>query len=391
MTRERKNKKITTTVINTHLKTARQLNRKGLALLQKEQFERALEIFLEIETKFGTRKEVVLAEQVAIALLEISVIVGLLSEEDEAIGLCETVISRYEDNGDLVLQVQVAQAKLIQCSFLDNTDKSDEAIENCNWVIERYSESEHLELIECFVTALLTKANSLKIAGRLSMEQLEPLDALLDRFKIGQSSIIDNHICSAMYHKATLLGLVLDLETEAIYLYDILVQLFDTEKSPQNVHLNIIKSLVNKAALLTLIDRFEEASEVCDITLSRFEHYPEHYSKELLPAQQILDICDNEDPALSRIIGLSVRARACFSSGAAITGSRALEELLELLPKTSKVNRSLLDTLAYISYHSGSQKLLSLIEASPSLDMLQPMVNDIKTEIAKEKFLTVRP
>ena len=381
MARKRKSEKTAVVDTEADLRMAQQFVRKGTSLLQREQFERALEAYMEVENQFGKQREAVLAEQVAIALLKSSVIVGVMSDTDDAIGLCDVVIDRYETKEAVALQVQVAKAKLIQSPFLDNNNEPDEALDNCDWVIERYRHSEELALLECVAQAFLTKANSLRNIKEPLEEQLEPLDELLDRFRIGQSRVIDDQIATALGNKGLLLGLVLGREEESIFLYDRLIELFEADQSPV-LAVQIIKAQVNKAVMLSLLDRFEETHEVCDKVVTQFEFYPEPYLSELLPAQQMMGIFDSEDVTLSRIIGLRIRARACFANGADEAGGRALEELLELLPRSGKVNKPLLDTLAFIAYRSGPKRLLALIEASPSLDMLQPMVDSIQSEIA---------
>ena len=71
-----------------------------------------------------------------------------------------------------------------------------------------------------------------------------------------------------------------------------------------------------------------------------------------------------------------------LANGDEEAGVRTMEELLGILPRFGSVNKPLLDTLAFIAYRSGPMRLLALIEASPSVDMLQPMVDSIQTEIA---------
>ena len=362
-------------------KTAKKIIRDGSALLQDGNIEEAVEVYMEVENRFGTHEDPEIAEQVAIALLKIGVLVGLMSEPEDGIGLCDIVINRYKAIDVPALNVQVANAILLKSPFLDNIEASEEAVEACDQLIERYGQSDLLELDECVAQAFITKANSLKHL-RQPKQQLQAFDEVLDRFSTGMSPSLDEQLATALVNKASLLGMVMAEEKQAITLCEQVQERFSIGQSAV-LDVQIANAIVNKGILLSLIDRADEALEASDEALVRFgDSDMDLFNDELIPAQQMLDVCDDNDPALSRLIGLRVRSRACFAVGDEEGGSRALEELLEWLPASGKVTQSLINTLLFIAYRSGPERVLALIEASPSLDMLQPLVDAIQAEIS---------
>ncbi len=89
---------------------AKALYNKGVRLGALDRSEEALEVYDQVEARYGDREELALAEQVAKALNNKGVSLGALDRSEEELEVYDQVEARYGDREELALAEQVAKA-----------------------------------------------------------------------------------------------------------------------------------------------------------------------------------------------------------------------------------------------------------------------------------------
>lgn len=256
-------------------------------------------------------RELMLPEQVAIALLNKGIVLGQLSRPKDALGVYDQLIERFGDSRELVLQEQVAQALLHKGITFGQLNRFEDELGVYDQLIERFADSSELVLQEQVAMALFNKgiafeqvANALLHKRRneknffnqmetalfnknICFKRLTYLkdalaihDQLIKRFADSGELVLQELVVKALFYKDIFAERLSRLEDE-LGVYD---QVLQTEAA---------KALLNKVSSL---DRAEDALDAYDQFIERFAD-----SKELVLQKLVADAWISKSITLGRL------------------------------------------------------------------------------------------
>ncbi len=162
---------------------------------------------------------------------------------------------------------------------------------------------------------------------------------------------------------------------------------------------------MNKGAVLGDLDRPQDALEACDEVVRRFgesdspvfsvevkeallrradiEIKNRQYEKALETAGQVIDGRLGGSPE-QQFRGLVIRATALLAAGDRSACEHAVEAILALLPELGFISREGIVSLMGFSLDLGPQRMLELIQTSPSALFLLPLTTALERELGQE-------
>ena len=169
--------------------------------------------------------------------------------------------------------------------------------------------------------------------------------------------------CLSKSHKALVnKGVILsklNRPEDALVAFDEVVERFGVSESPALLE-QVAKALVNKGVILSKLNRPEDALVAFDEVVRRSES-PEN-----------------------RWQAHSIRAKVILSSGDRSASEQDIAAILAILPKLDSLTKDSLDELMMFSIEIGPERMVELIQASPSANLLLPLTTALEQELGRE-------
>ena len=242
---------------------------------------------------------------------------------------------------------------------LQNQNRLEEALTAHDEVVRRFGDSEMLTLLKLVAIALVSKG---VILGELNRpeEALASFDEVVNRFGDSYVSDLLELVAKALVFKGFTLVRLNRLE-DALASLDEVVRRFGDSESPA-LRRATEYALLIKADLELKYRRYEVAIEA---------------------AGRVLDICHTESSE-NRCSAHLIRAKATLASGDPSASERDIAEILTILPDLGSLLKKILDALMEFSIEIGSERMVELIQASPSANLLLPLTTALEQELGRE-------
>ena len=367
--------------------------------------ERAEEVLVASEAfadRFDAADSPATDRQRSEVLFNCGVALGSLGQQRRAQAAFEEVIERFGSSDSEEVHEPVARALIAQNGRMEEQGVLDAACDGYDAVIKRFGDSRLPGVAAAVATAQLRKGGVLAAQGKVR-DAFACFEAVTESVERDVSPEMADHLATAQSNRATMLEF-LDRPREAQEAYDALIRELASDDSPAMAeHLAI--AFANRSTSLMRAGQLEEAFVSADEFLRRFR--------------------DNESPSVLCLLGSTLLERAKAEirigrPGAAIeTAERVLNELalnppenlvlarllraegyfycrnqpgceselaamLEILPEFEVLPEISIEGLTAFSIRFEPGPVLALIEASPSVDRLYPLVTALRQELGME-------
>ena len=379
---------------------AKALVNKGIILIRQDRLAAAVAVYDEVVERFGDSESPALLEPVAKALFLKGSIFGRQNDWPAEVAVYDEVVERFGDSESPALLEQVAKALVNKGNILDSQDRLAAAVAVYDEVVERFGVSESPALLEPVAKALLNKGIILISQNRLAAA-VAVYDEVVERFGVSESPALLEPVAKALLNK----GIILDSQDRlaaAVAVYDEVVERFGDSESPALLE-QVAKALVNKGVILSKLNRPEDALVAFDEVVERFgvSESPallEQVAKALVNKGVILSKLNRPEDALvafdevvrrsespeNRWQAHSIRAKVILSSGDRSASEQDIAAILAILPKLDSLTKDSLDELMMFSIEIGPERMVELIQASPSANLLLPLTTALEQELGRE-------
>ena len=424
---------------------AEAMSAKSVALAGKRRTNEALGVCDEILSRYGSNDAPDLAETMATALANKVALLGRLNRAQDVLEVSEAFVGRFDRAGSPATEKQCSEVIFNRGVALAELGRPRRAQAVFEEVIERFGPGDSAAVGEPVARALVAKSGLLEKQG-LVAEARYGYDAVVERFGASQLPGVADAVATALLRKGGMLAGQGEFR-DALACFTAVTERFEPDDSPERAgHLATAKS--NRAAMLDILGRPQEAQEAYDdlirelasgsapdmaghlatafanrtTSLMRADRLEEAFAS----ADEFLErFRGSESPSVLRRIGYTLleRAKAEIRSGrpdAGIeTAGRVLKEfpsnppenlvlarllraegyfrcrnqfgceselgaMLAILPGFEVLPPMSLEALMAFSIRFGARPVLSLIEASPSVNRLYPLVTALRQELGIE-------
>ena len=381
---------------------AKEIFDKAVALTNQNRLEEALTAYDEVVRRFGDSETLTLLKSVATALVSKGTILGVLNRPKEALAAFGEVVRRFGDSDEPVLLEPVAQALAGKGHALSDLNRLEEALTVYDEVVCRFGDSDEPVLLKSVATALVSKGGMLGVSNRRE-EALTTFDEVVRRFGDSDEPVLLKLIATALVFKGNTLD-DLDRLEEALAAYDEVVNRFGDSDVPDLLE-SVAKALVRKGFTLSVLNRPEDALASFDEVVRRFgdrespafrrateyallikadlELKYRRYEVAIEAAGRLLDICHTESLE-NRCSAHLIRAKATLANGDLSASERDIAAVLTILPDLDSLSKGSLDVLMTFSIEIGPERMVELIQASPSANLLLPLTTALEQELGRE-------
>ena len=381
---------------------AQALSGKGHALGNLDRLEDALVAFDEVVRRFGDSDVPDLLKSVAQALVSRGFILGMLNRPEDALVAFDEVVHRFGDSDVPDLLESVATALSGRGHALGDLDRLEDSLAAFDEVVRRFGDSDVPDLLESVATALVSKGHALGDLDRLE-DSLATYDEVVRRFGDSDVSVLLESVAKALSGKGDALG-DLDRLEDALAACDEVVRRFGDSETP-NVLESVAQALVCRGFTLGRLNRTEDAVATFDEVVRRFgdSESPafrratecallikadfdiecQRYKAAIEAASRVLDMCHTESSVNRRLAHL-VRAKATLASGDLSASERDIAAILMILPNLDSLPKESLEELMTFSIEIGPERMVELIQASPSANLLLPLTTALEQELGRE-------
>ena len=253
----------------------------------------------------------------------------------------------------------VATAVVNRAGALGALNRPQEALAACDEAVRRFGRNENPVVLERVATAL---ANKGFVLGALSRPQdaLEAYDEVVRRFGESESAALLEPVADALVNKGVALG-ALNRTEDAVEAYDEVVRRFGKSELPA-LQVRVGAALLGTANTEIKERQYEKAVETATRVIE---------GQKGVPAQ--------------RFQGHVIRARAILAGGVDRAAcEHDVEAVLALLPELGPVFGEAVTALMDFTVALGPQRMLELIRASRSQDILLPLKTALERELGLE-------
>ena len=325
-----------------------------------------------------------------------------LGQPSRARAVFDEVIARFGPSSSVKVHEPVARALVGKSALLEGQGLTVEACNGYDSVIKRFGDSRLPGVADAVATAMLRKGGALVERGEFG-DALVSFEAVPERFKGEASPEMAGHLATAQSNRAAIMDM-LDRPREAQEVYDTLIRRLAGHDSPDMAETLAI-AFANRSTSLMRVGRLEDAFGSADQFLNHFR--------------------DSETPSILRLIGSTLLERAKVEirigrlKAAICTAERVLKEIasnsadnlvlahllraeaflrlrnqfgckselaamLEILPRFEVLPEMSIESLMAYTIRFGPSPVLALIEASPSVNRLYPLVTALRQELSIE-------
>ena len=421
------------------------LSVKSVALAEMGRAEEAVVVCDEILSRFGSDDAPHLTKTMSTVLANKATLLGRLNRPQEVVAASEAFAERYDQADSPATEKQRFQVLFNRGVALVELGQPSRARAVFDEVIARFGPSSSVEVYEPVARALVGKSALLEAQG-LAVEACDGYDAVIKRFGDSRLPGVVDAVATAMLRKGGAL-VEREEFRDALVCFEAVPERFEGDASPEMAgHLATAQS--NRAAMLDLLDRPREAQEAYDTLIRRLAGHDSpdmadtlaiafaNRSTSLMRAGRLEDAFSSTDEFLNHFRGsespsiirrmsstLLERAKAEIATGqpeaAMDTAERVLKEfasnppdnlvlahllraeaflhlrnqfgckselaaMLEILPRFEVLPELSIESLMAYTIRFGPSPVLALIEASPSVNRLYPLVTALRQELGVE-------
>ena len=375
---------------------------RGLTLNYLDRPEDELTAYDEVVRRFGDSKTPALLEAVAMALRGKGVILDRLNRPEDALATFDEVVRRFGDSEMPALLESVALAIFGKGCALDDLDRSEDALVTYDEVIRRLGDSKTPALLEAVARSLVSKGVILDRLNRPE-DALVACDEVMRRFGDSEMPALLEAVARSLVSKGFILGR-LNRPQDALVACDEVVRRFGDSEMPALLEA-VARSLVSKGIILDRLNRPEDALATCDEVVRRFgdsespafrmvtecallikadsEIECRRYKAAIESAGRVIDMCHTESSEIRWLAYLS-RARATLASGDLSASGRDIAAILTILPNLDSLPKESLEELMTFSIEIGLERMVELIQVSPSANLLLPLTTALEQELGHE-------
>ena len=381
---------------------AKEIFDEAVALKDQKRLEEALTAYDEVVHRFGDNETRSLLKLVVTALVSKGAILGELNRPEEALVAFDEVVCRFGDSDEPVLLEPVAQVLVGRGHALYDLNRLEEALTAYDEVVCRFGDSDEPVLLKSVATAFVSKG---VILGGLNRREdaLVTFGEVVCRFGDSDEPVLLKSVAAALGFKGLTLD-DLDQPEEALAAYDEVVHRFGDSDVPDLLE-SVAKALVSKGFTLGVLNRPEEALAAFDEVVRRFgdsqspafrrateyallikadlELKYRRYEVAIEAAGRLLDICHTESSE-NRCSAHLIRAKATLANGDLSASERDIAAVLTILPDLGSLPKERLDALMAFSIEIGPERMVELIQASPSANLLLPLTTALEQELGHE-------
>lgn len=422
--------------------TADALSVKSVALARMGRNEEAVRVCDEILSRYGNDDSPHLAKSISTVLANKVRLLGRLKCPQEVLAASEAFAERYDHADSPATEKDRSEVLFNRGVALVEVGQRSRARTVFEEVIQRFEPSNSVEVYESVARALVGKSGLLEAQGR-AVAACDGYDAVIKRFGDSRLPGVADAVATAMLRKGSALA-ELNAFHDALACFEAVPECFEGYASPEMAgHLATAQS--NRAAMLDLLDRPREAQEAYDTLIRGLAGHDSpdmaetlatafaNRSTSLMRAGRFEDALTSTDEFLNHFRGstsptirhrmastLLERAKAEIATNApeaAIdTSERVLKEfdwnspdnlvlarllraeaflhlqnefgckselaaMLEILPRFEVLPKLSIESLMAYTIRFGAGPVLVLIEASPSVNRLHPLVTALRQEL----------
>ena len=373
---------------------------KGCVLDDLDRSEDALVAYDEVIRRFGDSEMPVVLGLVARSLVSKGFILGRLNRPEEALATFDEVVHRFGDSELPVLE-SVAKALSGKGHALRDIDQLEDALIVYDEVVRRFGDSEMPVVLGLVARSLVSKGF---ILGRLNRpeEALATFDEVVHRFGDSELPVLES-VAKALSGKGHALRDIDQLE-DALASYDEVIRRFG-DSEMLGLPEAAAQALVSRGFTLGRLNRPEEALATFDEVVRRFgdselpafrvvtedallikanfEIECRQYKAAIETVGRVLDICHAESLE-NRWLAHLIRAEATLASGDMSASEQDIAAILTILPNLDSLPKESLDALTMFSIEIGLERMVDLIQASPSANLLLPLTTALEQELGHE-------
>ena len=374
----------------------------GLTLNYLDRPEDALTAYDEVVRQFGDSKTPDLLEAVAMALRGKGCVLYDLDRLEDALATFDEVVRRFGDSEMPVFLESVALALFGKGRALDDLDRSEDALTAYDEVIRRSGDSKTPDLLEAVARSLFSKGVILDRLNRPE-DALVAYDEVIRRSGDSKTPDLLEAVARSLFSKGVILDR-LNRPEDALVACDEVVRRFGDSEMPALLE-PVARSLVSKGLILGRLNRPEDALVACDEVVRRFgdsespafrmategallmkadfEIEYRRYKAAIETIGRVLDICHTESSE-NRCLAHLIRAKATLASGDQSASERDIAAILTILPNLDSLPKEGLDALMAFSIEIGLERMVDLIQASASANLLLPLTTALEQELGRE-------
>ena len=313
---------------------------------------------------------------------------------------------RREDQGseDTNEQAEFLAAKEIfaKAVALKNQNRPEEALSAFDEVVHRFAESEMPMVSQLVVLALFERGLTLNYLDRPE-DALTTYGEVVRRFGDSKTPALLEAVARSLVSKGVILDR-LNRPEDALVACDEVVRRFGDSEMPALLEA-VARSLVSKGIILDRLNRPEDALATCDEVVRRFgdsespafrmvtecallikancEIECRRYKAAIESAGRVIDMYHTESPE-NRCQAHLIRAKATLASGDLSASERDIAAILTILPDLDSLPKESLEELMEFSIEIGLERMVELIQASPSANLLLPLTTALEQELGHE-------
>ena len=317
---------------------------------------------------------------------------------EEALSAFDEVVHRFAESEMPMVSQLVALAGLT----LNYLDRPEDALTAYDEVVRRFGDSKTPDLLGLVAMALRGKGCVLYDLDRLE-DALATFDEVVRRFGDSEMPVFLESVAFALFGKGCALD-DLDRSEDALTTYGEVVRRFGDSEMPALLEA-VARSLVSKGVILDRLNRPEDALATCDEVVRRFgdsespafrmvtecallikansEIECRRYKAAIESAGRVIDMCHTESSE-NQWLAYLIRARATLASGDLSASERDIAEILTILPDLDSLPKESLEELIEFSIEIGLERMVELIQASPSANLLLPLTTALEQELGRE-------
>ena len=284
---------------------------------------------------------------------------GRLDRPEDALAAYDEVVRRFGDSEMPALLESVARALVRKGFILGRLNRLEDVLATCDEVVRRFGDSDVSALLESVARALVCKGHALEDLDRLE-DVLTTCDEVVRRFGDSEMPALLESVAEALVSRGFTLGR-LNRTEDAVATFDEVVHRFGNSKSPA----------------------FRRATECALLIKADFDIECQRYKAAIEAAGRVLDMCHTES-SVNRRLAYLIRAKASLASGDMPAGERDIAAILTILPDFDSLPKESLEELMEFSIDIGPERMVELIQASPSVNLLLPLTTALEQELGRE-------
>ncbi len=275
----------------------------------------------------------------------------------EALEVYDEAIRRFEESKVPGKAAPIANAMVNKGAVLDELNRPKDALIIYDEVLRRFGTDCDRRVQGCVETAMVNKGISMGRMGR-------PEDAAIVFDEVAKRFGDSAQVAKARANKVIALA-QLRRESEALLECDEMFKQFGPTIDPQKVEY-LALGLLNKAIVLSRLNRTEESLEIYDGLASTFRTSP---------------VAELRNTATKALVNWTVLSLKCGLSTDKEAYEQDLETILQNLPTIDSLPDSAIRALAVFSVRLGPSRTLELIKRSPAAELLLPLVTALEQEV----------